>query len=140
MNPPQLSPERRVAESKPHRTALLLWVLGPVFELPLVAMLTITSPDVRDAAPLGSPGTAIVASTALAMVLIGAVVASTTRHVRTALRRMLTIGLAVTAGVLGFLTLGFLIDSAWVVLGVLLAHSTLATGFFCAAFVRPPAR
>jgi hypothetical protein len=107
------------------RTGFLLWSLGPVFELPVVALAVSSFPDVASEAAFGVAGSLAVVIFAVALVLTSVALA----WIRAAagFRRVVAVLLWITAGLLAVLMLGFGTSGTWVVFAVLLAHSALAT-------------
>jgi hypothetical protein len=114
------------------RTALIVWALGPVFELPGVAALTSVSTEVAADAAFGSPGTQITLFAALLATLVGVVVAWHPDIVPARARQVVVVLLAALAGLTGLLALGFFAGGARAVVGILLAHSALAIAMIAA--------
>ncbi|MEU4814885.1 hypothetical protein AB0G03_04450 [Micromonospora aurantiaca] len=121
------------------RTLLLLWAAGPIFELPVVALVISSFPKVAAAAVFGSAGSQAVAFIALLLVLVGVVLAWV-GFSGAGVRRSLAVLLWIAAGLLAVLMLGFLTDGSWAGAAVLVAHSAVATAAIGWLLLRRPAR
>ena len=115
-------------------TAQLLWILPPLAELPVVAVLCSALPEVGRDAAFGTPMSQLAALLALAVAGAGFVAAA--RGVGGPAQGLLAALLAVAAGVVAALGLGFLAGGAYPVLGVLLAHSALSIAMLARATLR----
>lgn len=121
-------------KKRPDRTFFILWAAGPVFELPIVALVISSSPDVASDAVFGSAGSQAVALLSLALVLVG--VALAWKRPSLWPSRIVAALLWLTSGLLATLMLGYLTHGTWIGLAVLLGHSALATGVIGWALVR----
>lgn len=113
---------------------LLLWAIVPVCELPVVALVISSSPDVASDAVFGSTGSQVVTLLSLVLALVGVALAWKQSSVRP--RRIVAALLWLTSGLLATLTLGYLVNGTWAGLAVLLAHSAVAAGVIGWALVR----
>jgi hypothetical protein len=119
------------------RTALLLWFFPPLFELPVVLMLSAGFDEVAREAIYGSPGTEVVMAAVLMVVIAGTVLAW--RGVRGVARTIAAGALFVSAGLTAALLLGFLTGGAYFILAVLLTHSTVSIALIGRAVLRSAA-
>jgi hypothetical protein len=114
-----------------------MWLLPPLFELPVVVALCSGIPGVARVAAFGTPGSQVVVLLAFVAAVGGFVAAA---RGATGLAQAAVAGvLSVAAGVVAALGAGFLLDGAYPVLGVLLAHSALSIGMLARATLRHPA-
>jgi hypothetical protein len=108
------------------RTALLLWLVPPLIELPEALMLAAGFPEVAEQAIFGTPGTPVVIGAVLVVVVVGAVLAW--RRASGPVRVVVAMVLFVAAGLTAALLVGVLIGGAYVIIALLLAHSTVCIG------------
>jgi hypothetical protein len=121
------------------RTAVVLWAVGPVFELPGVAALASVSPEVAADAIFGSPATEVILLAALLATLVGVVVAWGPDSVPVQARRVVVVLLAALVGMTAVLASGFFVGGDRAAVGILLAHSALAIAMI-AHFSYEPAK
>jgi hypothetical protein len=117
-------------------TTHLVWLLPPLFELPVVAALCSGVPAVGRAAVFGTLGTQVAVLLAFAAAVGGFVAAA--RGTSGLTQAAVAGGLSVTAGVVAALGAGFLIGGTYPVLGLLLAHSALSIAMLARAALRTP--
>ncbi|MEV6371102.1 hypothetical protein AB0L86_29860 [Micromonospora musae] len=120
------------------RTALLLWTVGPVFELPVAALAISSFPDVAAEAVFGTAGSQALVILALVLVLAGAALAWAGSFT-TGPRLSLAVLLWVASGLLAVLMLGYLASGTWAVFAILLAHSAVAAAVIGWMLARRPA-
>ncbi|MFI7601529.1 hypothetical protein [Actinoplanes sp. NPDC049681] len=115
--------------------AQLPWLLPPLAELPVVAALCSGLPQVGREAVFGTPGSQV----ALLVAFLAAVAgfAAVARGVHGLTQALVGGGLAVTAGVVGALAVGFL-SGTYPLLGVLTAHAALSIAMLARAALRGP--
>ncbi|OWV09580.1 hypothetical protein B5D80_09330 [Micromonospora wenchangensis] len=92
----------------------------------MTIMAVSSFPDVAEFALLGSPWTQVALAAAFAVALLAAVVTWAEKQVPTAARRGIGVLAWVSAGLVATVMLGFFVGGAWVIFGVLLAHSSVA--------------
>lgn len=122
-----MEPSSTAGHRRASPTLLALWVVGPIFELPVTTMAVSSFPDVAADAAFNSPGTQLALGAALVAALLAAG-ASWVVQLSGAVRRTIGVVAWVAAGLVAAVMLGFLAGSEWVVFGVLLAHSAVALG------------
>lgn len=117
--------------------ATLVWLLPPLFELPLVAALCSAVPEVGREAVFGTRVTQVAILFALAAALAGfvAVVRGATGLAQAAVAGALSIA----AGLVAALAAGFLFDGEFPLVGLLPAHSALALAMLAGATLWQPA-
>jgi hypothetical protein len=115
----------------------LVWLLPPLFELPVLVGLCAAVPEVGREAVFGTPATQIAVLFALVAALAGfvAVVRGSTGLAQAAVAGALSIA----AGSVAALAAGFLFDGEFRMLGLLPAHSALALAMLARATLRQPA-
>jgi hypothetical protein len=115
----------------------LLWLVPPLFELPMVVALSAGIPEVGREVVFGNPATQIAVLFALVAALAGfvAVVRGTTGLAQAAVAGALSIA----AGMVAALAAGFLFGGVFPLLGLLPAHSALALAMLARATLRQPA-
>ncbi|WP_433344205.1 hypothetical protein [Micromonospora sp. CA-111912] len=109
-------------------TLLVLWVVGPIFELPVTVMAVSSFPEVAADAAFGSPGTQVVLAAAFVMALLAAGVSWAEKQVSKTVQCGAGVVSWAAAGLVAAVMLGFLVGGEWVVFGVLLAHSAASLG------------
>lgn len=116
----------------------LIWLLPPLFELPMLAALCAGLPAVGREAVFGTPATQVAVLYAVCAALAGfvAVARGTTGLAQAAVSGALSIA----AGIVGALAAGFLFDGAFPLIGLLPAHSAVALAVLAGATLRQPAR
>lgn len=127
--------ERSAGHRRSSRTAIILWLVPPLFELPVVLMLAAGFPEVAEKALFGSPGTEFVLGAALVTLVAGAAVAWLS-VAPPALRAVVGGASFVVVGLVIALLVGFLTSGAGVIVAVLLAHSALSIAMIGGAVVR----
>jgi hypothetical protein len=125
-----------VNAAKSHRLGLLLWLLPPLLELPLIVLMCSWFEEVAREALFGGLGTRSALAAVLVILLLGLAVAW--RESASAGRVAMAVLLFIAAGVTGALMIGFLIDSSHVIIAVLLAHSTLCVAMIGRAVLTAP--
>jgi hypothetical protein len=112
----------------------LMWLLPPLFELPVAVALCSGIPAVTSQAAFGSPATQVVLLLALAAALGGfvAVVRGTAGVAQAAIGGVL----AVAAGAVAAVGAGFLAGGDFRVPGLMLAHSAFSIAMLARATLR----
>ncbi|AGZ43785.1 hypothetical protein [Actinoplanes friuliensis] len=115
-------------------TGLLMWLLPPLFELPVVVALCSGVPEVAREAVFGAPGTQVVVLLAFVASVGGFVAAArgTSGLVQAGIAGIL----AIAAGVVAALGAGFLTGGGFLVLGLLLVHSAVSIAMLARATLR----
>jgi len=115
-------------------TAQLMWLLPPLFELPVVVALCSGVPGVARQAVFGTPGTQVAVLLAFAAAVGGFVAAA--RGIAGLAQAAVAGTLSVAAGVVAALGAGFLVDGSFPVLGLLMAHSAVSIAMLARATLR----
>lgn len=112
----------------------LMWLLPPLFELPVAVALCSGVPEVADQAAFGSPATQVVLLLALAAALGGfvAILRGTAGVAQAAIGG----ALAMAAGAVAAVGAGFLAGGVFRVPGLLLAHSAFSIAMLARATLR----
>jgi len=115
----------------------LLWLVPPLFELPMMVALGAGIPEVGRELVFGTPATQVAVLFALFAALAGfaAVVRGTTGLAQAAVAGALSIA----SGIVAALAVGFFSGGVFPLLGLLPAHSALALAVLARATLRQPA-
>lgn len=119
-----------------HRTALVLWLVPPLCELPVVAMLAVGFDEVARIAAFGRAGTLVVVLAALLLTVVGGVVAWRPDWPGRSVRVSVAALLFVAAGLLAVLMLGFFSNGSYVVVGLLVAHAVVCVAMLARSVLR----
>jgi hypothetical protein len=115
-------------------SAQLVWLLPPLFELPVAVALCSGIPWVAGQAAFGSPATQVVLLFSLVAALGGFVAA--VRGTAGVAQAAIGGALSVAAGAVAAVGAGFLFGGVFRVLGLLLAHSALSLAMLARATLR----
>ncbi|WP_434740717.1 hypothetical protein [Micromonospora sp. SH-82] len=124
----------------PNRTVLVLSAVGPIVELPVTALAVGSFPEVAQDAAFGSSGSQVAMAVALVAVIVAVATMWAGSRVGVGTRMAVGVTSWIAAGLVATLAVGFLVGARWVVLAVLLAHSTVALGVLGGLAVRPATR
>lgn len=126
---------RRGRSGRARFLTLLLWSVGPLFEIGGLFMIYAGMPDVVDDVAFGRVGTQVVAGSALAVTAVGT--AAAWRGVSGPARMIVATALFVAAGLTATLGIAFAFAGWLAVFTLLMAHATLSIVMIGRALLDP---